>query len=235
MVPLLPLLLACWSLPTEVELTGTLLDSRDGVGLAEAGIEIHDAQGTAFGEGQTGEDGEFAITVPASQSFFVTFSDEAGGRVPTSFTGIAGSSDVQAEEGLLYMRSTQEVEDMKQEFANCAEVGATETLIEGEVRIYFSVEEDEELPTVPDVTVTAWDLNDQPYSGCYLDEEGLSSADATATASNGRFAIFGAPTGPLALSFTWVLAEGLEQTNWYLVRAPEGGVVPMYPAWVESP
>lgn len=235
MISLLPLLFACWSLPSEVELTGTLLDARDGIGLPEAGIEVHDAKGEPFGQGQTGEDGAFAITVPASQAFFVTFTDQAGDHVPTSFTGIAGSADLQAEEGLLYMRSVQEIEDVELEFANCPELGATEALIEGEVRIYFSVEGDEELPTVPDVTVTAWDLDDRPYPGCYLDEKGLSSADATATASNGRFAIFGAPTGPLAVSLTWVLAEGLEQTNWYLVRAPEGGVVPMYPAWVESP
>lgn len=235
-MPSLALLLtACWTIPTEVALTGTLLDQRDGTGLPDATIEIHDAEGEPYGEGTTGADGAFTVTVPASQAFFTTFHDEANGRVPTSFTGIAGSSDVVAEDGLLFMRSQEDLDDLQLEFANCATLSAEGSVVEGEVRLYFSVDETDELPTVQDVMVTAWDLDDQAWPACYLDEKGLSSAEATTTASNGRFAIFGAPAGPLAISVIWELAEGLEATNWYLVRAPEGGVVPMYPAWVESP
>lgn len=232
---MLLLLLACWRNPSEVLLTSVLLDRREGEGLSGAGIEVHDASGVYFGDGQTGEGGAFEVKVPASQAFFLTFQHEEGGFVPTSFAGLAGASDLSAEEGLLYMRSAEEIAALREEFSACPAASAEGAIVEGEVKLWFNVEEKDELPTVKDVTVTAFDEDDQAWTACYLDEEGGSLPDATATSSNGRFAIFGLPEAALAVAFTWNLAEGLETTNWYLVRAPEAGVSPMYPAWIESP
>ena len=231
----LSLLAGCWSIPLEVQLTGTLLDSREGQGLAGADIAIHDALDVPGATGSTGEGGAFEITVPASQSFFVTFADEAGGHVPTAFTGLAGSSDVQAEEGLLYLRSADEVEALRAEFAACPAVQEPGPIVEGEVRVYLPVEQKDELPTVPDATVIVYDIDDNPFSACYLDDKGASLPDGLETGATGRFAVFGVPEGPLSVAVTWAFTEDVDLTSWYIVRAPEGGVVPMYPAWVEGP
>ena len=230
-----PLLISgCWSIPLEVQLSGTLLDSIDGQGLSGAGIEVHDALDVAAATGTTGEGGAFDITVPASQSFFVTFNDAAGGHVPTSFTGIAGSSDVQADEGTLYMRSADELALLRAEFAACPEVDDEGPIIEGEVRLYLDVEEKDELPTVPDANVKVYDAQDNEFLACYLDDKGASLPDGTRTGATGRFAVFGVPEGPLSVEVTWALTESVDMTSWYIVRAPAGGVVPMYPAWVEG-
>lgn len=225
----------CWSIPLEVQLTGTLLDAREGQGLSGADIEIHDALGVAGATGSTGEGGAFEITVPASQSFFVTFADEAGGHVPTSFTGLAGSSDIQADEGTLYLRSADELALLRAEFAACPDAQAEGPVVEGEVRLWLNVEEVDELPTIPDATVVVHDADDNQLPACYLDDKGASLPDGERTGATGRFAVFGVPEGPLSVQVIWAFAEGVDLESWYIVRAPSGGVVPMYPAWVEGP
>ncbi|MCK6505546.1 hypothetical protein L6R53_19475 [Myxococcota bacterium] len=229
------LLAGCWSIPLEVQLTGTLLEARDGQGLAGADIAIHDALDVPGATGTTGEGGAFEITVPASQSFFVTFTDEAGGHLPTSFTGLAGSSDVEAEEGTLFLRSVDELALLRAEFAACPQVATEGPVVEGEVRLWLDVEEVDELPTVPDATVVVHDADDNQFAACYLDDKGASLPDGTRTGATGRFAVFGVPEGPLSVAVTWAFAEGVDLTSWYIVRAAPGGVVPMYPAWVEGP
>lgn len=232
---LLPLLAGCWSLPEEVQLTGTLLDQYQGSGLQGAQLQVHDPLGEPWSQATTGADGAFQATVPASSAFFVTF-DAEGDYVPTSFTGIAGSSDQVAEEGTLYMRSTSELEALRAEFSACPQVDAEGAIVEGVVRPYLSVEEsNEELPTITTAWITVYDASDTAWSACYLDDDGNSLPDGDRTGNTGRFAVFGVPTGPLSVEVAWEITDDYDLSSWYIVRAPQDGVVPMYPAWVELP
>jgi len=173
--------------------------------------------------------------VPANQSFFVTFSDEADGYVPTAFTGLAGSSDVQAPEGTLFVRSKDALAQLKAEFAACPQVDDAGAVVEGEVRVYLPVDEPDQLPTVADASVVVYDIDDTAFPACYLDDKGGSLPDGSQTGETGRFAVFGVPPGPVSVEVTWAFTEEVDLTSWYIVRAPEGGVAPMYPAWVEGP
>jgi len=229
------LLNGCLGFPTEVQLTGTLLDSYGGQGLQGADIAVHDAMNQPGATSTTGANGAIDIAVPSSQSFFLTFSDDADGYVPTSFTGLAGLDDVQAEDGVLFMRSGDDLSALRTEFAACPDVDSTQAVVEGEVRVYLPVEEIDQLPTVPDASIIVYDADDNEYSACYLDDKGKSVADGSRTGATGRFAVFGVPPGPISVAVTWAFTEDLDLTSWYIVRAPQGGVVPMYPAWVQGP
>ena len=226
--------LGCWSLPTEVLLTGQVLEQKDGVGIEGAAIAVHTPLGEPFSEGSSGADGEFEIGVPASNSFFVTF--EAEDHVPTSFTGLAGSEDVVADEGTLFLRSTAELEALRAEFGNCPSAQDEGPIVEGEVRAWLPVDaEPEELPPVTTAWITVYDSQDLTTEACYLDDDGLSLEDGDRTGNTGRFAVFGAPTGPVSIQVSYDLTDDYSLDYWYIARAPEGGVVPMYPAWVELP
>lgn len=233
---LLPLLLTgCWTIPEEVELSGTLLDGQDGLGLEGADIAVHSPDGQSYGSGTTGTGGAFAVTVPASSSFFLTF-DGGGDTVPTSFTGLAGAEDLSADEGVLFVRDQADVDALRAEFAACPTAQDEGGVVEGVVRTWLDVDaEPEELPVVHTAWVTVWDGDDDSWEACYLDDEGNSLPDGELTGNTGRFAVFGLPEGPHSVEVSFWFSDEVSLTNWNIVRVPADGVVPMYPAWVELP
>lgn len=234
LLPLLPMLGACWTLPDEVLLTGRVLEEQDGGGFEGASLQVHDPLGEAWSQGTTGADGDFELVVPASSAFFLTLS--ADGYVSTSFTGIAGASDVVAEDGTLFLREQADVDALRAEFSACPRVDEPGPIIEGEVRPYFAVDaEPEELPTIATAWVTVYEQDDTATSACYLDDDGNSLPDGTRTGATGRFAIFGAPEGPVSLEVSYDLTSDYALSTWYIVRPPTDGIVPMYPAWVDVP
>lgn len=228
------LLAGCWSIPTEVQLSGTVLDHYQGSGLSGVDIEVDDALDTFISDGLSGEGGAFDIKVPASQSFYLTFSGE--GFVPTAFTGLAGASDLVAPDGVLYLRSVDELAALRTEFSACPTAQEAGPVVEGIVRVYLPVDDDPEtLPIATEATVTVYDVDDNEFAACYLDDDGASMADGTATTNSGRFAVFGVPEGPLSVRVQWQMTDTVQTESWYIVRAPAEGVAPMYPAWVQSP
>lgn len=234
-LPALLLLTGCWTLPEEVRLTGVLLDEYHGYGLEGATVEVHDPLGEPWSQGTTGAEGAIDIGVPASSAFFVTFSADDS-TVPTSFTGLAGSEDVVAEDGALFMRSAAELEALRAEFAACPRVDDAGPIIEGVVRPYLAVDQEpEELPTITTAWVTVYAADDTAYEACYLDDDGNSLPDGDRTGNTGRFAVFGVPEGPLTVEVSYDVTDNFSMTSYYIVRAAPGGVVPMYPAWVELP
>ncbi len=224
----------CWTLPEEVTLTGTLLDERNGGTLGGATMTVSTPLNEPWSEGSTADDGSFSIGVPASSAFFVVFDD--ADHVPTSFTGIAGSSDVSAEEGTLYMRAPWEIDELRADFSACPRVDEPGPIIEGEVRPYLGVDAaPEELPTITTAWITVYDADDNATSACYLDDDGNSLPDGTRTGNTGRFAVFGAPEGPVSIEVAYDFTPDVALSTWYIALTPTDGIVPMYPAWVEVP
>lgn len=228
------LLLACNPLPETVTMTGTVGDTPYGGGGVVGGATVDiadDAQATI--DNVTADDaGAFSVNVPAGVPFFVTVT--ADGHVPTAFSGTAGVFDFAAPEGYPWVASEAWLAELKADFVNCPTVGAAGAVVAGEVLGNIPNTNYEDLPIVPTGSARAFGEGEIEYAACYLDDEGVSVADATQVGDTGRFAIFGVPPGPVVIDVRYVDPNDDEPVQLFRFVAPEDGFVPIYPALVEA-
>lgn len=229
-------LVACRGPLTTVELRGRVVDGPDAdapiVGGAQ--VRVRDADGAETSRTTAAGDGTFAVEIPATDLFRVEL--RAGGHVPTTFTGYSLAGDVEAPDGTLFVRPTAFLDALRAAFGNCASAGADGAVIEGELRLFLPVGEDtDELPLVNTGVVTATDSAGVVHTPCYLDDGGISLAAGTVTGDTGRFAFFGLAPGGATFSSTYTLNDVEYPGETYDLHLPEGGIAPLYPAWVDAP
>jgi hypothetical protein len=162
----------------------------------------------------------------------------ADGYVPTSYSLGTFYEDSSLPDATLWLRSESSLAALEKEFGpSCPNIENDEGVaLEGEVRLFLDGQELDTLPLVTTASVTAVDGNGAIFDGCYLDVSGKPSAGATMTGETGRFAVFGAEAGTLALQVTFEFVEGLdEEPVTYPIVAEAGGAVPYYPALVFAP
>lgn len=231
---MLLLLVACTDLPSSVTLTGTLLDASGGLGdpVAGATLSVFDTEVAAFAEATTDADGAFAVEVPAGQGFFLNAA--ADGYVSTAFNGRAGIEDFEAGEGIPWIAQPAFLDEVRADHAACPTAADAGVVVVGQVRQYLGFDDVESMPPVEGAVVTAIGSDAGERGACYLDADGASVADGTATGAGGGFAVFGLPEGPLIVDVRWEDPGGTAVGAQYPFVAPADGLVPVFPATVEA-
>ena len=233
------LLLACTKDASQVAVRTTIGSDRDedptGV-VAGAEVDVYAASTEAFSHATADDDGAITLELPfGSASFLVVHGD---GHAPTSFSLGRFYEDSSLPDATIWLRSESAVAALEDEFGpSCPNMANTEgVLLEGEVRLFLDGQDLETLPLVTTASVTAFDQDGVTYLGCYLDDAGKPSTDATQTGQTGRFAVFGAEAGTLFVEVTYEFVDGVQEPPiGYYVVAEAGGVAPFYPALVFAP
>ena len=229
------LTLAC--LPDSTLMTGAVMSAaEDGSPVPDTTVTIRTgASGSEWDTTVSDSSGAFEVEVPTHSLFY--FAAQADGFAHTVFTGVAGDEPVEVVDGELWMRTDDDLQTLKTEFGDCAAGAVEGGVIEGEIRLMvISSEEDADtLPLVTTAAILAYSESGVPYTACYLDDEGVASADAAITGETGRFAIFGVPAGVISVQIRYDYGGPEEQEDWYQVYMPDNGTVPMWPALVSMP
>lgn len=234
------LLAACVQEATVVTLSGVVNDSRDAdaVGASEVEVETFGPTYESVGSGLTDGRGFFEADVIASTLMFVTFAGTD--FAPTGFTGTVGAVDFAVEDGLLYMKSADELLELQTEFAGCEHADTEGVgLVEGEVRYHlpgYEVAEGEEWPLAATAYAELTDEDGTVWPACYLDgDTELYDAEAEVTGDAGRFAVFGEFSGVAVLTVGYEIEDEPYYATEYTVHVPEGGIAPVYPVYVPFP
>jgi hypothetical protein len=138
--------------------------------------------------------------------------------------------------GVLWVRGSEDLEAIREEFAGCDGYDQQGAIVEGEVRVFLPVEQPvDELPLVTTASIEIMDADDNSTTACYLDDEGLSDPEATVTGETGRFAVFGLQAGLSWVTIEYTVDDDFESSWEYPILLPENGTAPMYPVLVELP
>ena len=227
------LFLAC--IPESTLISGMVMDSQD-AGTPAPGVTVTtlDGGGMEWATTTTDDSGTFVVDLPIYTLFYLEAA--ADGFVPTVFSGFAENEPLEVQDGSLWMRTPQEHDELAVTFGDCAAEAGEGGVIEGEVRMLVIQTPDlSELPLVTTASVLAYTADGTPYSACYLDDEGISSAEAFQTGETGRFAIFGVPDGLISLQVRYDYGGSEDQEDWYPIYMPDNGTVPLWPALVSLP
>ncbi|HJN75230.1 MAG TPA: hypothetical protein QGF58_14980 [Myxococcota bacterium] len=233
------LLLACSQEPDLVTLSGVVAGSRedDDVGASEILVETLGPTYEAVDDAATDGRGYFEVQVIGSTLMYVTFSGDD--FAATGFTGVVGAEDYAVDDGILFMKTDDEVAALDAQYAGCPYVEEEGVgLVEGEVRYHLPGYEvdDGEWPLAGNAYAWLTDEGGTTWDACYLDgETGLYDPDAEVTGDTGRIAIFGAFSGPATLTVGYEIEGEPYYATEYMVHVPEGGIAPIYPAYVPLP
>ncbi len=226
-------LFACTEPATEIELSGQVLTGLDSTsGAADVQVFIRDGNTDDYSETVTDEDGIFAVAAPANSVLHIEL--DGAEFVPTAFSALTGSSNVQIPVGSLWLRTPLDDEQLYATFDNCPEVDIAGGIIEGEVHFNVVQQSTESNLVAEEATVVVYEANGTTHNVCYLDDDGDSDADALQVGATGRFAAFGVPSGPITVGFTYEI-DTLKIENFGYVFLPEEGVGPFYPALIDLP
>jgi len=233
-------LLGCFSQePVLVTLSGVITESSeaDAVGASEVLVETLGPTYEPVDEGTTDGRGFFEAEVIANTAMYVTFSGE--GFDETSFTGFVGSEDFSVDDGVLYMRSSDEVDALHTAMLGCPYAGAEDVaVVEGEVRFHLPGYEvdDGDWPLAATAYTSVTDSDGVEYEPCYFDAAGLLyDSEAEVTGDAGRFAVFGDFSGPITLGVGYEVEGEPYFATSYQLHVSEGGIAPVYPAYVPLP
>jgi len=233
MTTLFALLAGCNPLPETIALSGVVGDTPYGGGGVVGGaiVSVLDDAYAPVDSQEADGDGFFSVALPAGVPFYLTV--EADGYVPTGFSGVAGLYDAAAPEGYPWVASDAWMAQLREDFAACPTAGDAGTAVAGEVRGYVEGAAYTEMGLIPTGTARVLTEDNAEYVACYLDDEGVSSADATVTGATGRFAIFGVPPGPMLVEVRYTDPGGDVPVEVFQFVAPASGLVPLYPALVQ--
>lgn len=230
------MLWACAGTPaTIVTMTGVLGDAPKSAGAPVAGatVDVLDEAYAPFATATTADDGSFQVDVPAGYGFYVLASGE--GFLSTAFSGRAGIEDFPAADGLPWIAPEAFADAVRTEFSACTTAAAEGSIVTGEARQYLGdVADLNQLPLASSATVTVTGSDGTALQTCYLDDAGVSTADGAVTGTTGRFAVFGAPEGPMVVETRWILDNSDDPACLFQYAVPADGVVPMYPALVPT-
>ncbi len=214
---------------TDITISGSVFDGPDSIDtVPNAPVEVRTIDGALFDSVTANASGHFEVLSPTGQPIFIV--TDGFDHVPTSFTANIGSIDIKVPNRTLWARRAPILDAIAAEFDGCAE-SATPS-IEGEVRLYLGdVEESDELPIVTTAVASIDNGDGTLTTACYLDDTGVSAPEANLTGQTGRFGMFDLTPGPHILDLSYD-ADGISVDTELIVYVPEGGTVPLYPAFV---
>jgi len=219
----------------EILVTGTVFADRfdDSDAVADASVQLMDGALRAMAESTTDADGAFEGTVAGGGLLYVDLS--ADGYAPTGFSGQLGFVDYTVDDGTLWMRSGEDLEEIAAKFEGCSGADQEDMgLLEGVVELFVPGADLDDALRVSDAWVAAATADGERVDACYQGEDGLYDATATGTGPNGRFALWG-PTGLVAVEVGYTIQGQVIESRRYAIYIPENGVAPFYPFWVSLP
>ena len=231
---MLGFLLGCDIESTTVVFSGEVQDAPGNAGEPVEGATVfsQNREGDRVGEGLTDGVGAFAVDVPAGVSFFLTVEEDA--YVPTGFSGVAGLEDFESEAGLPWLATPEWLAEQTAAHAACPTVGDVGTMVTGQALMFMpTVADSGSWPALAEVEVEVLGSDGTTYAACYLDDEGVSLAEATGTGATGEFAVFGVPPGGINVTLTVLRSSGDAGTDVFEYVAPTEGVIPIFPAALE--
>lgn len=228
------LLLACEpNLPTEVTLSGTVYDAPYLTGAVVPGESLRslDELGATVATATSGDDGSFEVVVPAGAPFFLLL--EGDGHPTTSFSGSAGFVDLPAGEGIPWIATDAWEAELRAAFVGCPTVAEGGTVVVGELRQAISGFAPWDLPVATTASVGITDSNGRSHVVCVLGEDDVA-VESGAVGSNGIFAAFGLPEGPMIIETRYTTEAGEPLSDLYRGYAPAEGVAPFFPLYVAA-
>ncbi len=229
------LFLACEGPTEEVSVSGSVFSDRfdDSEPVAGARVQLLDAGLELSADLETNEAGGFSGPVASGGLLYIDLSAE--GYATTSFSGSVGFSDLVLPDRTLWMRTDEELAEIRSEFEGCPGADDPEAgLIEGEVRYFMAVDAVDSAPLVESAWVSAADSESGRVEACYIGEDGTYDPEATLTGEAGRFALFG-PSGVVTVEVGYEIQDEQIEATLYRLYVPGGGVAPFYPFWVSLP
>jgi len=218
-----------------VTLVGTAFsDDEPASALPGATLTAYDFGIVETDEVTSDADGAFELQVRAGGIFYLELA--APGHRTTGLTGSVGQADFTAGDGLVWLRSDEQLDVIQGDFAGCPGWDGDGAIIEGEIRLFQEGLSAENSSRSLTGWATAIDQDGNEFDACYLadDEERVAyDPEATITGFHGRFAIFDAPTGPISIEVGYFVEDIEFYSTYYYLYVPEGGITPLYPAWVE--
>jgi hypothetical protein len=242
----LPGLGACLSNGNTVAMSGTVFDEPFAAGSVVGNVDLQtlDVDAALVDEVTTDEGGGFSMLVPEGEGFFLQLQGPEGeGYVPTAFSGTAGLQDFDSGTGYPWIASSEWFASMQADWAGCpgADVAGTAgsgVAVIGEIRMWMNVSDIDEMPRQQDADVIVSPETGDEVNGCYHDDNGVYDPTATGSGIDGLFAAFGvAPSATdqgLAVTIEFTDIDGTRRPVIYQYRAQDGGLVPLYPAFVYS-
>ena len=230
----------CTEWPESVGLFGVVTDAPYDDGEAISGLTVTTMDETlaVFSEATTGEDGSFYADVASAQSLFVEVSGD--GYVSTHFGGSTGIVDMEVGSGVFFSVLDEDRGTLTDDFGDCVVDDGISASVVGEARLYLMGVGPGDLPTDPNVTVSAYDVDGNNYVGCYLDDDGTYDPDGNYTGQTGRFGVFGLPAGAITIEIVSWIQESEDAAPepyavyYYLRNISEGGIAPLFPALTEN-
>lgn len=220
-----------------VQIMGVITNGRDGTEGA-SGVEVmalnpsYEETGTATTDGR----GWMAVDAVAGAPVFLTL--QAEGIATVGFSGTVGTTDLEFEDGLIWVRTVEAQETLDGEFGGCEHATDGAALVEGEMRhslAGYEMDDGGEWPIAHEGYVAVVDGDGGVWEACYLNDDGFLDAEATLTGATGRFAVYGDFSGPIRLVAGYELGGEPYWETEYLIHVPEGGVAPLYPVYVALP
>lgn len=218
----------------EIEVAGRLFDGpNSGVVVPGATVDALDASGQSVASAVTDNQGAFAVGLPEGTTFFLLFSKTDW--VTTSFTGYSGLQDLRSQDGALYIRPQAVHDDIASDFEGCVRSGGTGGSVDGVLRLNVgeSYEEADNAPILTSGFAWADTADGETVVACYLPDD--AGEAGTVTGESGRFALLDLAPGVAKLHLAYEEGQIADHSDEYPVYVPEGGVVPLNPAWATLP
>ena len=177
-------------------IVGTSTTAQDsGTGAADILVSLRNAKTKPHGTVTTDNNGMFDIEIPSSNVYHIELSGTD--IIPTAFSGVVGQSDVAIPEDNLFVRSSAEVDSLREAFSACPHAELEGGIVEGIVQFTLQNTDDDSFLVAPLTAVTVVDNDGIEFDACYLDDEGVSVEEADNVGTTGRFSVFGVPEGPV--------------------------------------
>lgn len=225
-------LAGCTRAPNLVSISGQVADGRDADAEAIPEVQVRTFDNVLYEVDSVVADGRgwFEAQVVANADMYIEVS--APGYATAGFAGLGPAVGTAIEFGGLWTSSDEDMEIIDSAFYGCAQDEGA--LVEGQVRLSvqgFTPDEGQDWPIAITAWARAYDSQGNTFPACYLSNEGAYDAEAVSTGDTGRFAIYGAPTGPVTLEVGYDVAEQTSSQLFY-IYVPEDGVVSLYSVYL---
>lgn len=198
-----------------------------GPALTSGTVTILDETGAVFDEAELDGNGRFEATAPAGKRIHAVV--DGPSMVPAGFTGTMGLGRFEVPPGLLFAWPEAERDALADTWGGCAADGP---VVLGEIRL-FGVTDDDGTSPVVTTGYASVRSGGSELPACYLGESGAGDPEAEVTGDAGAFAVFGVQPGIVQLDYGYVVSGSTTVDADLELYVPEGGVTPLYPAWVD--